>query len=122
MKTINLDLKQFKNLSGQLAKNLRWVFFAVFLLMLVLEVVQIKNSVSIVSNVNQTPVALGSEPGVRINFDNYNKAADRIQQAATFQPTGGITNNPFNPSKASLKPAPAASSTPASSTPVQSGH
>jgi hypothetical protein len=116
MKTINLNLAEFKNLSGQLAKNLRGVFFAVFLLMLVLEVLQIKNSVFIVSNVNQAPVASGSEPGVRINFDNYNKAVARIQQAATFQPTGGITNNPFNPSQSSPKPVPSASSTP-----VQSG-
>ena len=63
--------------------------------MLVLEAFQVKNSYSVISNINQAPPVIGAEKEVRINFDNYNKAVQRIQQAATFQPTGGVTNNPF---------------------------
>jgi len=94
-KNINLNFGDLKNLPAVLIKNLRWVFFAVFLLMLVLEAFQIKDSVSLIFNVNQAPPVAVSEKGVRINFDAYSQAVSRIQQAATFQPTGGITNNPF---------------------------
>jgi hypothetical protein len=94
-KNINLNLVGAKNLLGSLIKNLRWLFFAVFLLMLLLEIFQIKNSFSVISNINQAPPVAGHEKQVRINFDNYKLVVDRIQQAATFQPTGGITKNPF---------------------------
>jgi|GEM_PF-2354581 hypothetical protein len=115
MKKINLNSAGLKNFFEKFAKNLRLVFFAVFLLMLVLEAFQVKNSVSIIFNVNQAPPVQVTGQQVRINFDNYNKAVERIQQAAVFEPTGGITNNPFNPSQTLPKPTPAASSTPAQS-------
>jgi hypothetical protein len=94
-KNINLNLGGAKNLIGSLIKNLRWLFFAVFLLMLVLEAFQVKNSFSVVSDINQAPPVASHEKQVRINFENYKLVVDRIQQAATFQPTGGITKNPF---------------------------
>ena len=94
-KNININLASLKNFFSGLVKNLRWVFFAVFLIMLALEIYQLKNSYSIIANINQAPAAAGSEKEVRINFDNYDKVANRIQQAAAFQPTGGVTKNPF---------------------------
>ena len=94
-KNINLNLDGVKNFLGSLIKNLRWLFFAAFLLMLVLEIFEVKNSFSVVSNINQAPLVAGHEKQVRINFDAYNQVVNRIQQAATFQPTGGVTKNPF---------------------------
>ncbi len=93
-KNINLNLVSVKNFFGSLVKNLRWLFFAVFLLIVVLEIFQVRNSFSVVSDINQAPV-IGHEKQVKINFDAYNQAVSRIQQADNFQPTGGITNNPF---------------------------
>jgi hypothetical protein len=95
VKNININLASVKFFFGNLTKNLRWLFFAVFLIMLLLEVFQLKNSFSVVSGVNQAAPVVGHEKQVRINFDAYNLAVDRIQQAAAFQPTGGITSNPF---------------------------
>lgn len=94
-KNISINLVGVKNFFGSLIKNLRWLFFAAFLFVLVLEAFQVKNSISVISNINQVPPIAGHEKQVRINFDAYNKAVDRIQQTATFQPTGGITKNPF---------------------------
>ena len=94
-KNITINLASLKNFFSGLVKNLRWVFFTVFLIMLVLEIYQLKNSYSIIVNINQAPAVAGSEKEVRINFDNYNQVVNRIQQAATFEPTGGITKNPF---------------------------
>ena len=37
----------------------------------------------------------GAEKGIRINFADYQKAVDRIQNASGFQPAGGVTSNPF---------------------------
>lgn len=94
-KNISNNFGGIKNFAGKVAKNLGWVFFAFFLLLLVFEFLEVENSFSIILNVNQPPPVAGLEKGVRINFDNYDKATQRIQQAATFQPTGGITKNPF---------------------------
>jgi hypothetical protein len=94
-KNITLNIGNFKNLFGNLIKNLRWVFFAGFLIILALEVFQIKNSFSVALNINQEVPVGGSVREVRINFDNYNQAINRIQQAANYVPTGGVTKNPF---------------------------
>jgi hypothetical protein len=94
-KNIDINFGDLKNLPGKMAKNLRWVFFIIFLFMLVMEVFQVKKSYSIISNINEQPVIVGTGPEVRINFDNYNKVIARIGQAAGFQPTGGVAKNPF---------------------------
>jgi len=94
-KNININLASIKDFFSGLVKNLRWVFFAMFLVMLILEIYQLKNSYFVIADINRAPAAAGSEKEVRINFDNYNQVVDRIQQAATFEPTGGITKNPF---------------------------
>ena len=94
-KNININLASLKIFFSGVIKNLRWVFFAVFLIMLVLEIYQFKNSYFIVFNINGPPPAVGSEKAVRINFDAYDQVVSRIRQAATFEPTGGITKNPF---------------------------
>ncbi len=94
-KNITLNFGDLKNFSGKLIQNLRWVFFAVFLLILALEAFQVKNSFSVALNINQEVPVVGSVREVRINFDNYNQAINRIQQAANYVPTGGVTKNPF---------------------------
>lgn len=94
-KNINLNLGNIVAFLSGLIKNLRWLFLAVFIIMLVMEAFQVKNSFSVISNINQVSPVVGIEKDVRINFSNYNLAVEKIQQAAAFQPTGGITKNPF---------------------------
>lgn len=90
---INFGL--LKNFSGKLVKNLSWLFFAIFLVLLVFEFFKVQNSVAVINSINQEPPLVGVEKGIRINFENYNQVVDRIQQASIFRPTDGITKNPF---------------------------
>ncbi len=53
MKNIEINFKSI----GGLLKNLSWLFFAIFLVLLVFEVMEIQNSVSLVVLVNQEPAA-----------------------------------------------------------------
>ena len=96
MKQIQINLNTVKNLANKFIKNLSLLFFAVFLFLIVLEVFEIQISWQIISNADQQPVVTGGEKGVRINFENYNKVVDRIEHSDSFQPTGGITVNPFS--------------------------
>jgi len=94
-KDIKINLNGLKNLSGKLMKNLGWLFFAVFLIILVFEVLEIQTSFSVMLNVNQQPQVAGTEKGIRINFADYQKAVDRISNASSFVPAGGVAQNPF---------------------------
>lgn len=94
-KNISISLGGLKNFSGKAVKNLSWLFFAVFLGLLVLEIFEIQNSTAIIFGVNQAPPVAGVEKGIRINFDNYNAVVGRINQASAFTPSGGISKNPF---------------------------
>jgi len=89
-KDIKINLNGLKNLSGKLMKNLGWLFFAVFLIVL-----EIQTSFSVMLNVNQQPQVAGTEKGIRINFADYQKAVDRISNASSFVPAGGVAQNPF---------------------------
>ena len=110
MAKLNLSLNP-KQILSKLTQNLGLLFFVTFMILLVLEGVELKKSVDIVVNLNQEVPPPVEVKGVRINFDNYNLVVERIERAETFRPTGGITKNPFNP-EASIdtsSPAPAPS-------------
>ncbi len=87
-----------KNFAVRLTKNLRWVFFVIFLILAVFEITEINNSVQVALQAGKEPVAASKEKGVRINFDDYNRIVQRIQEAQYFQPTGGIAADPFTSS------------------------
>jgi hypothetical protein len=95
MKKISLNFISLKDSAAKLAKNLSWLFFAIFLLLLVFEVFEIKNSADIILNVNQPPAAVNPEKGVRIDFKAYDQIVSRIQNAQNFAPSAGVTKNPF---------------------------
>ena len=81
---------------GKLSKNLAWLFLAGFMVLVVLEGIEINNSVQIILNSNQEPPLVNPEKGVRINFDNYDAVVNRIQSASSFVPTDGVFYDPFH--------------------------
>jgi hypothetical protein len=82
-------------LSG-LAKNLSWLFFAAFLLLLVLEAFEVNHSVQIILSANHNPPETVQQQGVRIDFTDYNSILQRIEQAPNFTPTASSSMpNPF---------------------------
>ena len=71
----------------RLTKNLSWLFFGAFLLLLVLEAFEVKQSVQIILNANQVSAPVVQEPNVRVDFTDYNTILQRIQQAPNFTPS-----------------------------------
>lgn len=94
-KKIEINMVTIKDFFAKFSKNLTWVFFAIFLLILVFEVFEIKNSVDIAMNLNQVLPAK-VEKGVRINFEGYDTAIERIKATSNFYPSGGVKNDPFS--------------------------
>lgn len=94
-KITSANLGNLTNILGKFVKNLSWLFFVIFLGILVIEAFEIKTSVQITLNAGKEPVVVSKEKGVRINFDDYDKIVQRIEAAQNFEPTGGITKNPF---------------------------
>ena len=84
-----------KSLANKVFKNSSWLFFAGFLVLVLFEIFEINTSVQIILNFNREVPPVNKEKGVRINFDNYNQALLKIQRADTFEPTGGVSRNPF---------------------------
>ncbi len=77
--------------------NLSWLFFVIFLILICLEILEIKNSVSLILTVNKPaplPV-VSSDPSSRVDFSSYDQIIGRIQAAQNFQPTNAPTSNPF---------------------------
>ena len=72
----------------------RYLFVAILVVLLVLEVWVVKSSVEAVFAIKEQPVAAESA-GAGINFKDYDAIVQRIQNAATFKPTGGPDKNPF---------------------------
>jgi len=93
----NLNLNGIKDFFAKSMKNLSWLFLAILFILLVFEFFEIQNSINIIVNINQEPVAVNTPKGVRINFDTYGEVVKRIQDAVAFVPTGGVTKDPFNP-------------------------
>lgn len=83
------DLKNIKlnDLFSGLAKNLSLVFFAAFLLIVLLEIFEVNTSLQIILSANKAPAAAPVAKGIRVDFTDYNKIVQRIQQAANFTPS-----------------------------------
>lgn len=90
-----IQLAELKNLFGRLGKNLAWLFLALFLALLALEVLEVKKSVSLALSSGQQPEIVSHQQGVRIDFNSYQKAIQKIQSAPNFVPDAGSVNNPF---------------------------
>lgn len=95
-KLIKLDASSIKELVIRTVKNLSWLFIFVFFIILILDILRIKNSVQIVLNVNAVPVLISKEKGVRIDFVKYDKVIERIRQGSNYKPQIEITSNPFS--------------------------
>jgi hypothetical protein len=96
MKNVNIDFNTIKTFFGKQAKNLTWTFFVIFLILVVFEIFEVKNSVDIALNVNQAPPLVTAEKGVRINFSQYETVVQRIEAAPNFVPDAPITQDPFS--------------------------
>jgi len=114
----NINFSGIKDILAKFFKNLSWLFFAFFLLLLVFEVLEIKTSVGIILNINQEPTLQTKEKGVRINFDAYNQVVNRIEAATNFQPSGGVIRNPFADSAPAPTLLPTPTQLPATATPL----
>jgi hypothetical protein len=93
---ININLNSVKDFLTKLSKNLAWIFFGVFLLLVLFEIFEINSSVQIFINFNKnsTPPPV-KDKSVRINFENYDAVVKRLENGNNFTPTGGVTKNPF---------------------------
>ena len=92
---INLSTDLFR----KIFRNLSWVFFLAFLVLLVFEGFEVNKSVSLVLQVNQTPAVSATASGShtnRIDFNAYNAAVQRIQSGQTFIASTTIANDPFS--------------------------
>jgi len=106
----NLSLKDLFN---GLIKNLSWLFLAAFLILLVMETFEVKQSVQIILSVNSQPQVLNQQHGVRIDFVGYNKVLSRMQNAQNFVPDVNSSNmsSPFGTGPVSLPSTSASTST-----------
>lgn len=88
----------FKNFRGS-KLDLRYLFLIILLCTFALDAWVGKAEVDMVLTLQNQQIPAPKGAGVRVDFDNYNKIVQRIQQADSFVPTGGITKNPFAPSQ-----------------------
>jgi hypothetical protein len=61
----------------------------------VLEFFVVMRSVNIILETRQQPEVTKKAPGVRINFENYDYAVERIEKAKTFHTSVRVNQNPF---------------------------
>lgn len=92
---MNISIVTIKDYFAKFGKNLTWIFFAAFLILLLLEIFEIKKSVDIGLNLNKEPVVVKGDKGVRINFEEYEKALKRIKDTENFVPTDSVLKDPF---------------------------
>lgn len=94
-KLVNMNMFSLKDLAVRTVKNLRWLFIFIFFIILILDVIRVKNSVQVVLNIHTEPEPIVKEKGVRINFENYDKVIKRIQDGKNYQPKIEVIVNPF---------------------------
>lgn len=105
------SLIAIKDFFSKFGKNLTWIFFSVFLLLIVFEILAIRHSVDILTSLNEVKEPVRLEKGVRIDFAGYEAAIKRIKSSANFTPTRTLQADPFT----TPTPTPIASSTPINS-------
>ncbi len=96
-KLVKINFSVLKDLTVKAVKNLSWVFIFIFFVILILDVMRVKNSVQVVLNIRKDPTSIMNEKGVRINFEDYGKAVNRIQEGKGYQPKIDIITSPFAP-------------------------
>ncbi len=97
----NLNLKDLRHFKF----DVRYLFLAILLVVLVMDGLVAKDAIDMVIKLeNQIAPVSAAGPGARINFSDYDYDVQRIQSGQNFQPSGGLTRDPFNPAAA---PAPA---------------
>lgn len=104
MKKIEINFNSLKSLLAKGLKNLSWVFFGFFIILAIMEILEIKQSAQIILESNRPPAAVNAPKGVRIDFKAYDKVVQRIESGNNYKPEAGTGKDPFNPGAA---PAPA---------------
>ncbi|MFA5991534.1 MAG: hypothetical protein WC794_04810 [Candidatus Doudnabacteria bacterium] len=94
-KLAKINFSAIKDLAVHTVKNLSWLFIFIFFVILILDVMRVKNSVQVVLDINSEPAPKVKEKGVRIDFINYDKVVKRIQDGQGYQPKIELTANPF---------------------------
>ena len=95
MKNINFDLSSLKDGLAKFSKNLSWLFLTILIVILLMEALEIKQSVQIVLSSNDEPVVASHQEGVRIDFKNYDKVISRIQQVQGYEVSSTTLPSPF---------------------------
>jgi hypothetical protein len=113
MKNPSLSLKNLK--PGHF--DVRYVFLIFLLLVIGRESFVVRDELKIVYQLENQPTPLAPRSGVRVNFEDSKFDVKRIENAASFKPSGGLANDPFNPAA----PPPAASTSSPRTTTSPSG-
>lgn len=91
-----IEISDVKAIFTNLSKNLGWLFLGLFFILIIFEIIELKQSVQIVLNSNKEPVVVNKQQGVRINFKNYDDVIFRIELAQSFKPSSDAVINPFS--------------------------
>lgn len=75
--------------------NAASVFWIVLLLALVLDVLAVKRGYGILGLARTQDLGILSTRSVRVNFESYNTAVKRVEDAIVFQPKFVDDRNPF---------------------------
>ncbi len=94
-KLVKIDFFAIKDLAVRTVKNLSWLFIFIFFVILILDVLRVKNSVQVVMNINTDPALVVKEKGTRIDFLSYDKVVSRIREGKGYMPKIDVTVNPF---------------------------
>ena len=84
-----------KNNFSKLGKNFSWLFYLIFVVLVVFEIIEIKQSVEIVLASRQEPEVVIKDKGVRINFESYNVVVKKIEGGQSYEPPQDYVRNPF---------------------------
>ncbi len=100
MKKVSLNLNISMRDLGKLKADSRYLFLAVFVLVLLFEFFVVKDAASMVLKLeSQTAPSTPPPKGVRINFQDYNANVERFEKGSAFRPSGGTNKDPFNITK-----------------------
>ena len=94
----NLNIKiNFSSIGWKIKNNLGIIYLIVIIALLTGEAFVIQRSVHLILSLNTPASQPVTSKGVRINFQAYDAAVNRINSATTFTPSGEHLPNPFTP-------------------------